>query len=171
MIFLKKYLVIAVVMILLLLFLVKNAKANTMNTVLQNDKKIKLLPIQVMRNDAAGKGNFGATRSGHIHKGVDLVVTPNSDILAPFDGKVRQANPYANDANYKGLEIAATAGNLKVKIFYCSGFVAGKIYKKGEVLAKAQNIAAKYGGSMKPHIHVEVRVNKIVIDPTHLLLG
>lgn len=170
--FINKYIAAIVLILVLLLFYVKS-KANTMEKVLlSTNKKIKLISgAQTMRNDAAGKGNYGAVRNGHIHQGVDILVTPGAPIYAPFDGEIRQANPYANDASYKGLEIKALSGNMKVKVFYCNQFTPGAKVAKGTQMATAQNIAAKYGGGMQPHLHVEVRVNNVVIDPTNYVLG
>ena len=132
--------------------------------------KMKLLKTQKLRNDTKGKGTFNAVRSNHLHEGIDIIVKPNEAIFAPFDGVIRQANPYKNDSDYNGLEIKSIDGKQKVKIFYCKDFAIGKI-KKGEVMATAQNIALKYGKDMTPHIHVELRIDNKVIDPTSYFIS
>jgi murein DD-endopeptidase MepM/ murein hydrolase activator NlpD len=161
----KYYIIIALVVLVLLLFKNK-AKANTMEKNI-NNIKYRILSQSVIRVDNAGNGNYQSSRIGHVHQGIDLICTPGENILAPFAGKVlRQANPYANDASYKGLEYVSTDGTLKMKLFYVNNFSIGQTFKTGEVFAKAQNIALKYGGGMLPHVHVELRINGFVINPT-----
>jgi murein DD-endopeptidase MepM/ murein hydrolase activator NlpD len=167
----KKYIIVIAIIILLSLFFFNKSKANNMDKLTANENgKLKILDIQKIRNDAKGKGVFGASRSGHIHNGVDLVVSKATPIYAPFEGVIRQANPYTNDSKYKGLEIKNTVTGMKVKVFYVDGFVVGKTYKKGEVMAKAQDISEKYGSSMIPHIHVELRLYNVAVNPTKYLV-
>jgi murein DD-endopeptidase MepM/ murein hydrolase activator NlpD len=129
--------------------------------------KFKILNTQIIRVDNAGNGNYQSSRIGHVHQGIDLVCTPGQNILAPFAGRIsRQANPYANDATYKGLEYVSNDGTMKLKLFYVNNFSVGTAFSTGAVIATAQNIALKYGGGMLPHIHVELRINGTVIDPT-----
>lgn len=132
-----------------------------------------LLSVQRIRVDAKGDGHFGTGRAGHTHQGVDLVVTPGSVVTSPITGRVvRITHAYPNDANYLGVVLQGEG--LEVKVFYITPelYVApGVPIGRGDAIGIAQNIAAKYGPPMIPHIHVEVRrtVGAQLLDPTPML--
>lgn len=118
--------------------------------------------------DPYGSGAYGASRSHGKHQGVDILVNPGQDIKCPVDGKItRIAYPYAGDTDYKGFVLVS--GPYEIKIFYANLSVSvGSTVKKGQVIATAQNISAKYSSSMANHVHFEVRKNGILINPTNL---
>lgn len=117
-----------------------------------------------IRNDPSGLGTFGAKREGHIHQGLDIKAEPNEPIKAPFDltfsysGRV-----YADDPFYLATEYKTPKGSFRV--MYLQPRTDKKIFKTGEVIGFAQNIAKKWGGKMVNHIHVEIRENGILKDP------
>lgn len=126
---------------------------------------------QQIRNDAMGSGIFGASRSGGTrqHKGIDILFAPGENVLAPITGKItRLAIPYANDPNYSGIEMKND--DFRIIMFYINPlFAAGSAVAAGQVIAKAQNIAAKHGGGMLNHVHIEVYDNRgILVDPEKL---
>lgn len=158
---------------LLIIFLfVKKAKSEKIMTEkIPINTKYNLLQNQTIRVDAKGSGYYNASRTGHTHQGIDLITTPGEYIRAPFAGKInRQANPYPSDQKYKGIELINIKGDIKMKIFYCDNFIIGKKFAAGDIIARSQDISTKYGPGMIPHIHVEIRVNNILIDPTHFLI-
>lgn len=130
-----------------------------------------ILPVQRIRRDPMGDGNFGASRTGHVHEGVDLVVVPGEVLTSPIRGEVlRVTRPYANDPDYTGVVLAG--GGYEVKFFYChlmAGLHPGDEVEPGEPFAVAQDIAAKYGGGMVPHVHVEVRYLGSLVNPRNVL--
>ena len=131
-----------------------------------------LLARQRIRLDGSGDGRFGSTRSGHIHQGIDLLVVPGEVLTSPVDGIIeRLALPYANDPDYSGVVLAGDG--YRVKVFYCHlipGLMRGSAVMRGEPFAIAQDIAAKYGPPMLPHIHVEVRtLGGELVNPERVL--
>lgn len=120
--------------------------------------------------DPLGCGHFGASRGSRKHNGVDIIATPGESIFAPITGKVsRIAYPYANDTNYKGIEIIGA--DYKIKMFYLAPSVAvGSVVMAGQVIGVAQNISAKHGQSMVNHVHLEV-YDKFgnLVNPTDLI--
>jgi murein DD-endopeptidase MepM/ murein hydrolase activator NlpD len=133
----------------------------------------KVVSSQKIRDcDPFGCGSFGASRGSRKHKGIDIISTPNQLIASPISGEItRFPFPYGNDLSYTGIEIVNTTH--KVKMFYVKPIVAiGKKVFAGEIIAKSQDIAAKYSPKMTNHVHVEVYKksgnNWILIDPTNL---
>lgn len=139
-------------------------------SVLGNKAFAQLTANQLFRgSDAFGSGAFGSSRDGgsRSHNGVDIVATAGQQIFSPITGTVtRIAYPYST-GNYTGLEIVNDT--YTIKIFYITPKVSvGSQVKKGQYIATAQNIAAKYPG-ITNHIHFEV-YNKQgqIINPTKM---
>jgi len=116
-----------------------------------------------MRNDPQGAGHYRAARGGRWHDGADFLCDPGQEVVAPISGRVtRIARPYAVGP-FLGLEIEGR--RMAVALFYVEPLAAiqraldhGKSVpvKKGETIAHAQDIAAKYGGGMLPHVHLRI---------------
>ncbi len=125
--------------------------------------------LKIRGCDPQGCGDFHASRGTREHGGVDLVVTEGQLIKSPISGKItRYPFPYANDKSLTGIEIVND--QYKVKVFYISPTAKiGDTVRAGDKLGTAQNVAAKYGGGMTNHIHVEFSQNGQRIDPTNLL--
>lgn len=130
---------------------------------------------QRLRNDAAGSGRYGATRHGHIHAGVDLLVIEGEAVRSPIAGTVaRITNAYANSTRWKGVVI--DGDGYQVKILYVqpvADLAAGDYVLRGEVIGHAQAISEHYPGTgMKDHIHVEVRTlpGMHLVDPNTVLV-
>ena len=114
---------------------------------------------QGVRSDSMGDGHFGASRDGgtRLHNGTDFICNPGQEVASPIDGKiVRVAKPYANDSNYSG--VAIENGQMSIQMFYLEPYsdLIGKLVRQGDPIGTAQDIAAKYGGVMVPHIHLQV---------------
>ena len=129
-----------------------------------------------IRKDSAGDGHYGASRSNGTrkHAGVDIEVTPGQIIYAPFRTKIiREAYPYASDLSYHGVYLQSLEDDsFKVKMFYLqkmANLKAGDIIEQGQPIALAENISAKYGNMMTPHIHVEVYQNNVQVNPENYL--
>ena len=117
--------------------------------------------------DLAGCGYFGADRRGHEkHKGLDIIALPFTKISAPISGVVRTLFVYENSSETRGIEIAN--GNIKVKLFYVStNLTTGQKVKVGDFLGLAQDVAAYHNslGKMTPHVHMELFINNVAVDP------
>ena len=122
-------------------------------------------------------GAYHAARSSdgrsRRHEGLDLLAAPGSPILAPFDGfLVRIADPYPQqkDASLLGLLLQSNEQpELEVKILYCDPIrsLIGKPVSRGALLARSQSLQSLYPG-IRDHIHVEVWISGMRVDPTSL---
>jgi murein DD-endopeptidase MepM/ murein hydrolase activator NlpD len=132
----------------------------------------RILTRQVVRMDAAGSGHYGSSRGSRTHKGIDLLATPGEPVYSPGDGVVdRVTRPYLGDTRYYGVVL--DIGPYTWEIHYVEpapGIFAGARVKRGQVIGTAQDISAKYGGPMRPHIHVEVLAAGSHIDPADILV-
>lgn len=134
----------------------------------------QVLAVQRMRNDAAGLGHFGAPRGRRTHQGLDLLTTPGEPVHSPVNGRfIRTGRPYADDGRY-GLVVLNGDDGREWKLMYVQadqGLRPGAAVRKGQRIGTSQDVAAKYGPPMQPHIHVEVRtiVGAALLDPAALL--
>lgn len=119
-----------------------------------------------------GVGDFGAYRSAHPtipHQGQDFLVSPGSAVYAPISGRVRIAMPYRDDPRFSGVEVIGMGkeASYKVKVFYIQPTVTGgQLVNRGDVIGYAQDLGIKYSASTPNHVHVEVRVGGVVVNPT-----
>jgi murein DD-endopeptidase MepM/ murein hydrolase activator NlpD len=133
-----------------------------------------ILASQVMRNDAAGLGHFGAPRGRRTHQGLDLLTTPGEPVYSPVAGRfIRAGYPYASDRRYRLAVIHGTDGR-EWKFMYVEPLptlTPGAQVRAGQQIGTSQDVAAKYGPPMQPHVHVEVRtiVGAALLDPAGLL--
>ncbi len=119
--------------------------------------------------DAWGCGHFGASRGTHTHRGLDFAVEPNENIYAPFPCKViRHGYPYANDLEYRLIEIQGTGAykDYKAKLMYVKDLPeVGSLFNEKDVICKADNISKKYSSSMVNHVHFELYAKGSLINP------
>ncbi len=120
-----------------------------------------------IRSDPAGDGHFGASRGSRIHNGADFECVPDQLVTCPIESGVlvRESRPYADDSRYKGVVIRSD--RIHIKMFYCEVLdrLVGTKVRQSQPIAVAQDISKKYGGGMKPHIHLQIDK----IDPTLLM--
>lgn len=133
----------------------------------------RILAEQRIRSDASGDGNFGASRGDRLHVGVDLLAEPGEPVRSPIDGRyIRRGYPYRGDDRY--FMAVLHGEGLEVRIMYVEPLASlqpGDPVRRGEIIGKAQNVAAKYGAPMRPHIHVEARriVGAEILNPAPFL--
>ncbi|MBU1168649.1 MAG: peptidoglycan DD-metalloendopeptidase family protein [Proteobacteria bacterium] len=100
-----------------------------------------------------------------FHKGLDIANRKNSPIIAPADGVVSFAAPKGN----MGLMIVIDHGHGMITRY---GHLAkvevtmGKAVKRGDIIALMGNS----GRSTGPHLHYEVRLNGIPVNPVKYIL-
>lgn len=114
-----------------------------------------------------GPRNTGIAGASKDHKGVDIGAAYYTDIYAAQSGKVIQAGW---DGGYGYcVKIAHDAGVATVYAhMWTKPFVsAGQYVEKGQVIGEC----GSSGISSGPHIHYEVRVNGVQIDPLPYLPG
>ncbi len=107
-----------------------------------------------IRSDSGGDGHFGARRGKRKHEGIDLLCKPGQVVIAPIAGKIIRSYPYQNDRVYTGVSILADY--YMVKLWYLTPYedlIISRV-EVGQEIGLAQDISVKYGGEMKPHIHM-----------------
>jgi hypothetical protein len=108
--------------------------------------------------DPGGDGAFGASRCSRLHAGRDYLANPKANISAPCDGRVaRIGQCYPDDPTYKLVEIAHEIA--LVRVLYIEPCVKqGDVVQVGQTIGYAQDVAARYGGGMQNHVHLDVRM-------------
>lgn len=126
-------------------------------------RRVKLL--QVLRNDNAGHGHFGAKRGLRSHNGVDIVSFPGEEIYAPIDLKVERTSKAGKASKTSGIQFTPKDSSLGSSgfIWYFEPYsnVIGEDVLAGTPIGKAQDMVTldypHLDGIMKNHVHVEHR--------------
>ncbi len=97
-----------------------------------------------------------------FHSGLDIGANSGDDIKSALDGKVVEVDNSASTGYGKYIIVSHTDG-VSTLYAHCSEIVAklGDNVKKGELIAKVGST----GYSTGPHLHFEVRVNDICLNP------
>lgn len=123
--------------------------------------------------DAMGCGHFGAPRGTRKHNGFDIAINPWETIKAPFKMKILRFGKVYPSITTDLFDLVEFTGFgifslFKFKLMYTDSVKyrnVGEILEKGEVLGNAQDIASFHGGGMINHIHLEVRLKGVLINP------
>lgn len=107
-----------------------------------------------LREDSGGSGRFGASRGTRKHQGYDRLCLVGQDVFAPMRGKMVRSYPYIDDKKYTGCAIWADDFMIKMWYFTPIENILFTIVEAGQVIGQAQDISAKYGGGMQPHVHL-----------------
>ncbi len=97
---------------------------------------------------------------GAFHAGIDIATAYGTPIHAPADGVVAKAGP----ARGFGREMIIDHGGGVTTIYgHLSGFavVAGQLVRQGQIIG----YIGSAGRSTGPHLHYEVRINNIPVNP------
>jgi murein DD-endopeptidase MepM/ murein hydrolase activator NlpD len=123
--------------------------------------------------DAFGRGHFGASRGfSRTHQGVDYLAKEGDNVLAPVSGIFSKYGfAYPGDSIQRYIEIKSEDNIHVIRVFYCvvlEGLEVGQTIKEGQIIGRVGNISKKYDTKdrkMGNHLHIEVRKNKVLIDP------
>ena len=120
----------------------------------------------VIRNDPAGHGYWLAPRGKRFHKGVDFLGEPGQTVVSPCGGEIiKVVYPYADDLSLEGVQIRNERLILRLYYVRVSPVLISKEITAGQPIGEMQDITKRYGGKMKPHLHLEIEA----IDPMLLL--
>jgi hypothetical protein len=135
-------------------------------------------PIGEIRGqDSRGCGLFGSSRDGGArrHAGVDYTAAPGQSVFAVIDGVVSKIGyPYADDLSYRYIEITSQdrhpgGKSYVVRQFYVNpGVELGANVEAREAIGTYQELGSKYPG-VTEHVHVEMRYDGVLVDPTELI--
>jgi hypothetical protein len=126
----------------------------------------KILKKHSIRSDSQGDGNYMASRGSRDHKGIDLLCEPGEKVTSPYFGTItREFNAYANDNDYKGLELETAKARYKIMYLKPKPGIVGKKVFPGQKIGVCDDISKKYSGAMSPHLHVEKWVDGVNVNP------
>ncbi len=93
------------------------------------------------------------------HNGIDINAKIGEDIVAAIDGKVTKAGWDAGN----GMTVVISEGNVEILYAHLSkiNVEVGDVVTAGQVVAKSGNT----GKSTGPHLHFEVKVDGVYVDP------
>jgi len=106
------------------------------------------------------------TNEKEFHKGLDISARVGTSVIAPADGVVSSIG----EAIGYGKVITVSHGyGLKTRYAHLNDFLV----KKGESVTRGQKIASmgNTGRSTGPHLHYEVYLNNIPLDPLRYILN
>lgn len=97
-----------------------------------------------------------------FHSGLDIGANSGEEIKSALDGKVVEVDDSASTGYGKYIIVSHTDG-VSTLYAHCSEIIAklGDTVEKGELIAKVGST----GYSTGPHLHFEVRVNNICLNP------
>ena len=104
--------------------------------------------------------------SSELHQGIDIASATGTPVVAAADGQVVQSGWSGGYGNMVQLD----HGNGITTIYGHNSSVSvttGQTVKKGQVIA----FAGSTGRSTGSHVHYEVRVNNIAVDPWKYLVA
>ncbi|MFK8138266.1 MAG: peptidoglycan DD-metalloendopeptidase family protein [Bdellovibrionales bacterium] len=101
-----------------------------------------------------------------MHNGLDIAAPPGTPIFAPADGVVSYAG---YDAGYGKLISIDHGYGMLTRYGHVSKIYAtvGQKVKRGDVIGAVGNT----GRSTGPHLHYEVRINSVPVDPSNYILN
>lgn len=99
------------------------------------------------------------------HKGVDLAGPTGTPVYATADGTIAMAQWFSSYGNYVQIEHGA---GLETRYGHLSGYVVspGQKVRKGDLIG----YIGSTGRSTGPHLHYEVRVAGIAVNPIPYML-
>lgn len=97
-----------------------------------------------------------------FHSGLDIGADEGEDILSALDGTVTDVDT-EETTSYGKYIVVSHSNNTSTLYGHCSKIIAkkGDKVKKGQVIAKVGST----GNSTGPHLHFEVRVNSVRLNP------
>ena len=100
------------------------------------------------------------------HKGVDLAAPTGTPVYATADGFVSKADWFSSYGKYIAIEHGAS---LQTRFAHLSEMVvsAGDKVKKGDLIG----YVGSTGRSTGPHLHYEVRVDGVAVDPSPYMVA
>jgi len=129
------------------------------------------IPSRMPVNGAALTSGFGmrwhpVIGGRHQHKGVDLAQPTGSPVYATADGVVGRADWFSSYGLFISLE---HGGNIETRYGHLSrlNVAAGQAVHKGDLIG----YVGTTGRSTGPHLHYEVRIAGVAVNPIPYLQG
>jgi murein DD-endopeptidase MepM/ murein hydrolase activator NlpD len=124
-----------------------------------------ILPVTGWISSRFGYRTSPFTGSREMHKGVDIAAIKGSSIITTADGIIT----FAGSKGLLGNAIVVDHGHgISTRYAHCYKLLkkSGDVVKRGDLIARVGNT----GRSTGPHLHYEVRVNNIQVNPERYIL-
>ena len=128
------------------------------------------VPSRMPLEDATLTSNFGMRTHPVLggrrnHKGIDLAQPSGTPVYATADGVIGKAEWFSSYGNYIQIE---HGGEMQTRYAHLSGYAisAGEQVRKGQLIG----FVGSTGRSTGPHLHYEVRVAGLAVDPTPYMI-
>ena len=123
-------------------------------------------PVQGWVSSSFGYRTSPFTGRREFHRGLDIATRQGTEIIAPADGRVT----YSGRKGLMGNMVTIDHGFGMVTRY---GHISKLIKKKGAVVKRGDTIAlvGNSGRSTGPHLHYEVRLNGLAVNPTNYFLN
>ena len=122
-------------------------------------------PVKGWITSRFGRRQSPFTNRKELHRGLDIATRSGTPIIAPADGVVT----YSDRKGLMGNMITIEHGFGMVTRY---GHIRKLIKKKGERVKRGETIAlvGNTGRSTGPHLHYEVRLNGVAVNPMNYFL-
>ena len=122
-------------------------------------------PINLSLKDQIGLSSPFGMRKGKPHKGIDIRAPIGTEVKAVLDGDVIRSE--FSQGGYGWVIYLRHAGGVETRYAHHKKNLVkvGRFVRAGEVIAQVGNS----GRSSGPHLHFELRVNGMALDPLHFL--
>ncbi|MEE4359154.1 MAG: M23 family metallopeptidase [Desulfococcaceae bacterium] len=123
-------------------------------------------PAEGVLTSLFGERDSPFTGGSEFHKGLDIAAPVGTDIIAPADGKVTFAD---RKGSFGKLMVINHGFGIVTRYAHLDDFAkkVGDTVKRGEKIATMGNT----GRSTGPHLHYEVRLNSVPVDPGNYILN
>jgi murein DD-endopeptidase MepM/ murein hydrolase activator NlpD len=124
-----------------------------------------IIPVQGWFMSGFGYRIDPFTGQVKMHEGLDIAAPPGTPIIAPADGSVK----FAGERRGFGLTLEIDHGYGYTTLYgHCQRIDVeeGNRVTRGDVVARVGST----GKSTGPHLHYEVRVSQIPVNPIHYIL-
>ncbi len=128
-----------------------------------------ILPVRGWVSSSFGYRNetIYSDHEPYFHRGVDIASTEGNPVVSTADGKVVYTG--YDDSGYGNLVVVDHGYGLKTYYAHLAEIQTktGKIVQRGEVIASVGNT----GRSTGPHLHYEVRIYGVPVNPDNYILN
>jgi len=123
-------------------------------------------PVKGWLTSTFGYRSSPFTGRREMHKGLDIATRSGTPIIAPADGLVIFAG---REGGFGNMVIIDHGYGITTRFGHCSSLESklGQKVKRGDVIARVGNT----GRSTGPHVHYEVAVNGVAVNPSRYILN
>jgi septal ring factor EnvC (AmiA/AmiB activator) len=123
-------------------------------------------PVKGWLTSTFGYRTSPFTGRRELHKGLDIATRSSTPIIAPADGLVVFAG---REGGFGNMLIVDHGYGIMTRYAHCSSLEAklGDKIKRGDIVAKVGST----GRSTGPHLHYEVAVNGVSVNPNRYILN